>query len=258
VTPGWDGIRPDGLTSVESVFCNLARNLFGHKEVRVTPPDKIPDEQLFQSLSRVFRSKGYDGASYSDLIKATGLGKASLYHRFPGGKEEMVDAVLSYVDRHFANYVLAPVSATGPLPTRTRLIARRLREFYDSGRSWCLLDTITLGENHPRALAHARGTMNFWIDAFTRLARESGLAAPIASRRAQQAVAAIEGALLVSRVLGNNGAFLEVLEGLPAQLSAAKNVATLRNKVLDKEKWSATLAQAKANLGERRSCAPKK
>ena len=35
-------------------------------------PAKISDDKLFQELSDVFRRKGYDGASYSDLMKATG------------------------------------------------------------------------------------------------------------------------------------------------------------------------------------------
>src|SRR5213595_2938683 len=50
-------------------------------------PAKISDERLFQGLSDVFRRKGYDGTSYSDVMKATGLVKASRYHRFPGGKQ---------------------------------------------------------------------------------------------------------------------------------------------------------------------------
>jgi TetR/AcrR family transcriptional repressor of lmrAB and yxaGH operons len=155
------------------------------------------------------------------LIKATGLGKASLYHRFPGGKAEMVDAVLTYIDQHFANYVLAPAFIAGPLPKRIRLIAKRLREFYDSGRCWCLLDTITLGDN-PRVLAHARATMKSWINTFASIACEAGLAAPVAKQRARQAVAAIEGALVVSRVLGNHRAFRQILTTLPQQLSAAR------------------------------------
>ncbi|MEM8810542.1 MAG: TetR/AcrR family transcriptional regulator, partial [Cyanobacteria bacterium P01_G01_bin.38] len=35
-------------------------------------------------LTPVFRRYGYEGASLSMLSKATGLGKASLYHHFPG------------------------------------------------------------------------------------------------------------------------------------------------------------------------------
>ncbi|MGA2419274.1 MAG: TetR/AcrR family transcriptional regulator [Candidatus Acidiferrum sp.] len=189
--------------------------------MRTTPHTKISDEELFRNLSRVFRSNGYGGTAYSDLIKATGRGKASLYHRFPGGKEEIVDAMLTYVDQHFANYVLAPVFSAGPPAKRIRLIAQRLREFYDSGRRWCLLDTITLGEN-PRVLSHTRATMRFWIDAFTRLAVESGFAAPSARQHARQAVAAIEGALVVSRVLGNNRAFLEAVANLSKQLTTAR------------------------------------
>ena len=133
----------------------------------------------------------------------------------------MVDAVLAYVDQHFANYVLAPAFTAGPPTKRIRLMARRLREFYDSGRRWCLLDTISLGEN-VRALAHTRATMKFWIDAFARVARESGLTASTARRRAQQAVAAIQGALVASRVLGNNRAFLETLTNLPKRLTTAR------------------------------------
>jgi len=119
--------------------------------------------------------------------------KASLYHRFPGGKADMVDAMLSNVDRHFADYVLKPASEEGRPQDRVRKIARRLREFYDSGKRWCLLDTLTLADS-PSTLAHARRSMEFWIDVFARLGRDAGLSPAIARKRAQEAVAAIEGA----------------------------------------------------------------
>ncbi len=167
-------------------------------------PAKISDERLFQGLSDVFRRKGYDGASYSDLMKATGLVKASLYHRFPGGKAEMVDAILSTVDRHFAEYVLKPASEEGRPRDRARKIGRRLREFYDSGRRWCLLDTLTLADS-PSTRAHARRSMEFWIDAFARLSRDAGLS--------------IEGGLVASRVLNNPRPFLRSLANLPNQLT---------------------------------------
>ncbi len=96
-------------------------------------PAKISDDKLFQELSDVFRRKGYDGASYSDLMKATGLVKASLYHRFPGGKADMVNAILTEVDRQFAEYVVKPAFEEGEPQVRARKIARRLREFY---RRW--------------------------------------------------------------------------------------------------------------------------
>lgn len=179
---------------------------------------KVTDEELFQELADVFRRKGYDGASYSDLMKASGLVKGSLYHRFPGGKADMVDAILGDVDRHFADYVLKPAFEEGRPQDRARKIARRLREFYDSGKRWCLLDTLTLGEG-ASTRAHARRSMEAWIDAFVRLGRDGGLSPAVARRRAQEAVAAIEGGLVVSRVLGDTRPFLGSLADLPRQLT---------------------------------------
>ena len=40
---------------------------------------------LLPLISEVFRSHGYEGATLTLIGKATGLGKGSLYHFFPGG-----------------------------------------------------------------------------------------------------------------------------------------------------------------------------
>jgi len=181
-------------------------------------PAKVSDKELFTRLTEVFRRKGYDGASYAELMKATGLVKASLYHRFPDGKEEMVGAVQSQVDRHFAEYVLAPAVEEGCPKERARRIARRLREFYDSGKAWCLLDTLTIAESRT-TLAHARKSMEFWVERFVKVGRDAGLSAGVARKRAEEAVAAIEGSLVVARVLKNRRPFLRVLAGLPKRLT---------------------------------------
>ena len=184
-------------------------------------PAKISDNRLYRELLEIFRRKGYDGASYSDLMKATGLVKASLYHRFPGGKEEMVDAMLSDVDREFSENVVKPAIEPGAPLDRARKIARRLREFYKSAQQWCLLDTVTLADS-PSTREHARRSMEFWIDAFARLGRDAGLSPAIARRRSQEAVAAIEGGLVVSRVLGDRRPFLRSLATLPKRLTAGR------------------------------------
>ena len=181
-------------------------------------PAKVSDKELFGRLTEVFRRKGYDGASYADLMEATGLVKASLYHRFPGGKEEMVGAIQSEVDRHFAEYVLASAMEQGEPKERARRMARRLREFYDSGKAWCLLDTLSLTDSRA-TLAHARKSMEFWVERFARVGRDAGLSAGVARKRAEEAVAAIEGGLVVARVLKNRRPFLRMLAGLPKKLT---------------------------------------
>ena len=54
----------------------------------------LDDAEILERLARVFRDVGYEGARLAMLAKATGLQKASLYHRFPAGKEQMARDVL--------------------------------------------------------------------------------------------------------------------------------------------------------------------
>lgn len=43
------------------------------------------------------------------ISKATGLGKGSLYHFVPGGKDEMMVAVLTDIDRYLEDNAFAPL-----------------------------------------------------------------------------------------------------------------------------------------------------
>ena len=62
------------------------------------PAAQASRDEVVDRLLTAFRRKGYDGASLADLSAATGLGRSSLYHYFPGGKEEMARAVLDRAD----------------------------------------------------------------------------------------------------------------------------------------------------------------
>ncbi len=61
------------------------------------------------ALAEVFREHGYGATSLSMITAATGLGKGSLYHFFPGGKQEMTSAVPGNVEQWFATNVFAPL-----------------------------------------------------------------------------------------------------------------------------------------------------
>ncbi|WP_163777781.1 TetR/AcrR family transcriptional regulator, partial [Proteus mirabilis] len=72
-------------------------------------------------LAEVFRAHGYEGASLALISAATGLGKGSLYHFFPGGKEQMAAEVLADIDRWFNETVYDP-------ETRAERSVRNVRE----------------------------------------------------------------------------------------------------------------------------------
>jgi AcrR family transcriptional regulator len=174
--------------------------------------------QVISSLISVFRDHGFEAASLSLLTESSGLIKASLYHRFPGGKEEMALAALTETDRIFATYVLAPVDADGEPCRRLKLIRERLDEFYEGGAQACLLETLSIASTPESVRAHVKNTLSFWIEKFTQLSAEAGFPTKEARMRAEGAVAAIEGALIVSRAQASKGEFRRSLESLADRL----------------------------------------
>ena len=70
-------------------------------------------ETYLPVLFRLFRHHGYDGVSLAKIAEATGLGKASLYHHFPGGKTEMVRETLAYSGRWMTDNIVVPLQGEG-------------------------------------------------------------------------------------------------------------------------------------------------
>jgi len=135
----------------------------------------------------------------------------------------MAEAVLRSVDQQFSNHILKPIDETGPVATRLAKVAKRLREFYGDGKRACVLDTLTLGGSPPAIQKHAKLTLEFWVSQFEKLARESGLDPTTARRAAEDAVAALEGGLVLARVSGDREVFRRAVESLGERLTKTES-----------------------------------
>ncbi len=182
------------------------------------PVRTVSDDQLHARLLELFRSSGFDGASLSDLQDVTGLKRSSLYHRFPGGKLEMATAVLDAVADHFEHVVLA-AGHDLPLDQRIKEIGARIAEFFGQGHLSCLVATMSIGPATEELAARTNATMTAWIRGFASLSRQAGLPVREATNRATDAIAAIEGALIVARTSGDTGAFDRAIASLPDRLT---------------------------------------
>lgn len=188
------------------------------------PLPTVSHDQLLDRLTQVFRDHGYDGASLSVIAAATGLQRSSLYHRFPGGKEQMAAEVAGALGDQFGNQVLAPLAGREPIETRLAAVARALLRFYDGGGSSCLLDVLTLGSPGAATRAALAEAARAWIGAFAAAAKEAGFSAVEARHRAEDAVAAIEGGLVLGRVTGDHKPFRRALERLGPTLTGQGTV----------------------------------
>ncbi len=176
---------------------------------------------MLDALTELFRTRGYAGTSLADLCEATGLGKSSLYHYFPGGKEEMGRAVLKRGAAWLAE-VTADLTRGGGTPAErlTRMLAR-VKSLYSGGERPCLLGSFTLHTSADLFGPELSAAFTSWVNALTELAVEAGVARRVARERALQAVAAIEGTLILSTGMGDTESFRGMLRRMPAELLAA-------------------------------------
>lgn len=185
------------------------------------PAALLPREEVVDRLMAVFRTYGYDGASLAELSKATGLGRSSLYHYFPGGKEDMARGVLDRIDAWLADTALAPLRGKGTPRKRLEAMLAALDAFYVGGSERCLLGNLVLGGSRARFQARLQGTFSTWIDALAALAVETGVSRKAARERAEDAVLQIQGALILAGGLDDPAPFRRVLRRIPDLLLAA-------------------------------------
>ncbi|MEK7265576.1 MAG: TetR/AcrR family transcriptional regulator [Pseudomonadota bacterium] len=182
-------------------------------------PKSIGEDELLSRLENVFREVGYEAASLAVLSKATGLQKASLYHRFPRGKAQMAQEVLSAALDCFTQQVIAPLNAAGDPEKRLALAASNLDQYYFGGRKACLLNIfaspdIDGGPFQPSI----RAAFEALLKAFAKIARDGGAPASEARQRAERAVALLQGSLVLSRGLQNHAPFKRFLKELPSEI----------------------------------------
>ena len=119
----------------------------------------------------------------SRLAAATGLEKASLYHRFPGGKEQMAPGGGGWrCAAWFETNVFEVLKQPGSPQKRIKAVAEQLRAFYAEGTKSCVLDLLSIPAGGPELAAGLRGALEAWQKAFAEVAQESGFSAAEARR----------------------------------------------------------------------------
>ena len=181
----------------------------------------MPKETYLPSLVSLFRPYGYDGATLSKISAATGLGKASLYHHFPGGKDDMVASVLDYATSWLQANVLAVLAGEGSPQARLQIMGDRIRELYADGTQPCLLAILQSGTGRTLFHSQVKALVVAWRDAIAAVLVEAGLPESLAQQRSAEALIAIQGSLMVSQALDDPTLFQQVIQQLPDVFWAA-------------------------------------
>ncbi len=160
-------------------------------------------DRFLAATNELFRRQGFNGTSMSEITKASGSPTGSLYHFFPGGKDELAAAVLT---ESGAGYRALFELIADAAPDAASAVA----DFFEGAAGVleetdfidpCPIGTVAreVASTNDRLRTAAAAVFESWVEAATALFEQEGLAGSDAVELATTVVAALEGGFILAR-----------------------------------------------------------
>ena len=162
-------------------------------------------DRIVAAAARLYGRYGYTGVGLKQVAAEAGVPIGSLYHFFPGGKEELAAEALR-LSGHGYQLLVEGIFETAPdLVSGIRIAFTGAAEVLAASgyADACWIETVALevaSTNEPLRLVTAE-IFDRWIDAATRLAEAGGVPADAARSLGIAIITGLEGAFVLSRAL---------------------------------------------------------
>ena len=179
-------------------------------------------DRLIDAVLLSIREHGYAGTSMQELLRDTGVSSSSMYHFFPGGKEELVAAAVRTSG-------LAAAEQITDVFQRLE-VAAAISAIFDAAAAEMEGHGFTLGcpIGVPATEAPADSVViqeavaevfTAWADAYTAALRTSGLDAERSAMLGRFIVAAYEGAVTLARATRSTEPYRDAKAVVTAQIT---------------------------------------
>lgn len=166
----------------------------------------LDKSQLADHAADLFRMKGYSATSIDDIAKACGITKGSIYHHF-SSKEELALATLESVHDYFRENIFSLIS-TRKTASASDLQAfnEAIEKFFLEHRYGCLLANLSLeiGASYEPFKDRIKRFFSDWTACYVKVFSASRDAQE-ARALAEDAVAIVQGCILMNRIRGSLG-----------------------------------------------------
>jgi TetR/AcrR family transcriptional repressor of lmrAB and yxaGH operons len=177
-------------------------------------------ETLLSAAIELFRARGYEGVGVAELLETSGAPRGSLYFHFPGGKEqiglEVIERVGGAITRQFKALAASDVDMDAYVEMVFKTTAKTVK---DRGfNASCPIAAIAaeVGGKNPALSAAVRTVFEDWEREIAAASQQRGFSAKNAKEFASALVAAMEGALLVSKMQRSVAPHLNAARALKA------------------------------------------
>jgi AcrR family transcriptional regulator len=162
-------------------------------------------ERIVQRSAELFRRQGFVATGVKQIVAEASAPFGSIYHFFPGGKEQLGEEVIRYSGAIYGQLIDAffepggdPVAATRAFFAAAAVTVRE-SDYADA----CPIATVALevsSTNEPMRKACA-DVFDGWVDGATQRLVECGLPRKRSRALAFSMIAALEGAFVLARAL---------------------------------------------------------
>jgi AcrR family transcriptional regulator len=154
---------------------------------------------MVESAVELLARRGLQATSFSEVLERSGAPRGSVYHHFPGGKDQLIgsaldlagDRAIELLDRK-AGFPAEEMAAWFLHIWREVLV----RSNYDAG---CAVLAVTVAADSPELRDHAAEVFRSWRRRLAELLEQGGLQPRDAARFAATLIASSEGAVALSR-----------------------------------------------------------
>jgi TetR/AcrR family transcriptional repressor of lmrAB and yxaGH operons len=156
-------------------------------------------DRMIAATARLLARRGLEGASLADILAASQAPRGSMYHHFPGGKDQLVGEAIELAGRRSLERMDGMDGQSPETVAQRFLDGWRELLVRTECRAGCAVLAVTVATSSSEVLDRAHTVFGSWIERLTQLFVAGGLPASAASDLATELLATTEGAVAISR-----------------------------------------------------------
>ena len=158
---------------------------------------------MLVSAVEVLRERGAGGLTIDAVLERSGAPRGSVYHHFPGGRSQILREALQFAGEEMLAQIdrAADVSAVELLRQIAAVWGQVLLESNYTAGSPVLAAALDSGQDDPELSEVAAQIFRHWRTAATEAYTRQGLVPAEATALAHTTIAALEGAVALSRAM---------------------------------------------------------
>lgn len=182
-------------------------------------------DRMVASAGKLLARRGLQSTSFSEVLEDSGAPRGSVYHHFPGGKDQMIRSALDAAGDRAIELLDRKVGASAEeIATWFLHIWREvlIRGKFEAG---CAVLAVAVAADSPELLDQTARVFRTWRRRLAELLEQGGLQAADAARFAAVLVASSEGAVVLARAEQSLEPFDLVAEQLIDQVRTLRHAA---------------------------------